>query len=142
MTGLLETVAGMATGQLWKYATIGIGALSLVGIGAVGIDDYFAHRESAKYEKQVNSLLQQKALDGASITALKASLDALNAQIDANSTIGKAKLAAASEQVDAYRSQNASLQKRVATLLNKPLVGATPCARMDDADARVMGDLK
>lgn len=142
MSGLLGDLAGAATGGLWKYATIGLGAISLIGGAWIGLDDYMTHRERDKYAKQLTAAIEQRGRDSASIAALRASIDVQNVQIDAASKLSQAKLAAASDIVDVYRGQNDGLQRQVSQILTRPLVSKTVCTRMDEADLRVMGDLK
>ena len=138
MTGLI----GLATGGAWKYVAAAVGAAGLISTAAVGFNDWLAHRDLKRETAQVAKLTNSLALETANYATLKAGADAQRASIDAASQIGATKLVEAEKLVASSQAANAKLLARNLALLSTPLAGTTPCARMDDADARIMGDLK
>ena len=90
----------------------------------------------------MNKALARAALDEANIETLKGAINTQNAQLDALSQADATKLAAAEHLVANSQTKAAGLQATVNELLDAPLPKGASCARMEFADARILGDLK
>ena len=130
----------LISGNLWKYATIGVGGVSLIGGAVLGVELVEAHHQRDSYQKQMVKAVARATQDEANISTLQASISTQNADIEALSRQSATAVAASTKVVAVYQTQAPSVQKSVSALA-APLAGKTSCDRMQEADSRILKDL-
>ncbi len=128
-------VAGVTGAEWWEHRPLGQPTWANVHVLWVRWSPppgLAAQRDDARYQLKI-------ALDGEA--KLEAAVDAQDAAIKAQAAIGAKVLAGAEVDVARYRSAAAAASNRL-RILGAPLAGDDVCARVRDADAKLLESLR
>lgn len=148
MSGALGLIPGIA-GLPWKLATAGLAAVS-IGLGVytavVSLDRARIEVERKSLEQQIQDpktgYVARLAQAETNVVTARAAVDQQNATLQSKSAADAAALADLSKQVAQANAATAAANTKIDRLLKTPLAGADACARMNDADKRLLETLK
>lgn len=98
-------------------------------------------RERRRFEPVVSALQADLGQCHQNTAALEADIKAQNDAVAALEREGQARASEAAKAVSDARKATATAQKRAADLLSRPAVGVDACARVENADERVLRSL-
>ena len=139
----------LITGNVWKAAAIGAGVV-IVGLGitiaVIDLDRAHLRSEVAdltdKIENPQTGYIARLTQAQANVATLKAGLDEQNAKVEAQAAEAKARIAATEKRLVDAQAAAASAKTTLARLMATPLIGKDVCARLSDADRRLLETLK
>ena len=139
---MIATIAGALTSRLaGPVAAAAAIALALVSVGQCSAKNTEARRAD-RAEATLATELVNLDRCRTNVAGLEASVGAQNARIEAVRAEGQRKTEEAENALAAAQKGRAAVEARVASLLRDRPAGADACARMESADAAVLGSLR
>ena len=128
----------LITANLWKGAAA-LGGLTSIGLAiALYVADHERDHLRDQIQNPKTGYIAQLAVAHANEAGLQASIDSQNKAIDDLNAKSEMQIASLRGTIASYQSATASLNQRIGALNARPLAGNDVCARVQDADRRVL----